>query len=52
MKAGVLVQCLETKRFGVVIEIERAAVCMMALVKWSDDSTNWMDFVEIVKISS
>jgi hypothetical protein len=45
---GKLVECIETGRRGIVLDVERGADCMLALVNWdTGDGTNWVDFLDL-----
>ena len=52
MKVGNLIQCLETQRIGMILEMHRTDVAVMALVRWPEGSDKWVDAVEFEVLDS
>ena len=46
MRVGYLVECTETQRKGVVLDILQASHCTMVLVKWPG-MVRWVDAVDL-----
>ena len=50
MGIGDIVCCNETGRHGMVIEKKRGYDCMFLLIVWSDETSNWVDAVDLRKV--
>ena len=46
MKLGDLVECPETERIGLIIDIRRTPHTTMVLVKWKDE-VKWVDAIDV-----
>ena len=52
MKVGDLIQCLETQRIGMILEMRRTPAAVMVLVRWPGGSDKWVDTVEFEVLDS
>jgi len=52
MKVGDLIQCFETQRIGMILEMRRTNEAVMALIRWPEGSDKWVDAVEFEVLDS
>ena len=51
MEIGDLVECNETGRTGIVIDLKRGRFSMLARIRWSLGDANWLELDEVKKLN-
>ena len=50
MEIGDLVECIETERTGIVVDLRRGRFSMLARIRWSLGDANWVELDEVKKL--